>query len=74
MRQAPDEIDMLLVVLDMLSDVNSRGGKKGAGGIGVVSLLCYLGHLRQNIFIMRAAFLRRAVAEYILLTNIYTLS
>ena len=34
MRQAPDEIDMLLVVLDMAGDVNSSERKNGAGGSG----------------------------------------
>ena len=34
MRQAPDEIDMLLVVLDMAGDVNSVGVKNGARVIG----------------------------------------
>ncbi|MDU5453940.1 MAG: hypothetical protein E6095_10440 [Pseudescherichia vulneris] len=36
MRQAPDEIDMLLVVLDMADDVNSRGGKNDVRGIAAL--------------------------------------
>ncbi|WP_313106929.1 hypothetical protein [Pseudescherichia vulneris] len=49
MRQAPDEIDMLLVVLDMAGDVNSRGGKNGARVIGGL-VYCAIQHSLGKTF------------------------
>jgi len=52
MRQAPDEIDMLLVVLDMAIDVNSRGGKNGACGIGGLDYCAIQESLHKHFYLL----------------------
>ena len=74
MRQAPDEIDMLLVVLDMAGDVNSGGGKNGARERGGL-VYCAIQHGLGKTFSFADLMLSRLVScGHILFTERYILS